>query len=65
MKSWKTTLLGVCMILGSLGSAGVAYLDGNPETVANWETVLVALTGGFGLIFARDNDKASEDVGAK
>ena len=64
MGSWKTTALGVLTILGALATAGVALLDGDPETVPSYEVLAAAVTAGIGLIMARDNDKRSEDVGA-
>ncbi len=73
--SWKTTLMGITVLIGSLGKllaavslAATALLDGDPSTVADWEAVsaaFVAVSIGFGLIFARDNSKSSESVGAK
>jgi hypothetical protein len=62
--SWKTTGVGVAAFVGALGYALVALWDGDVETVPNWEVVVGAFVGMVGLIFARDNDKSSEDVGA-
>ena len=67
-KSWKTTVAGWAAVVGSVGVAIAALLDGNPETTVNWEQVVTALTGvgiGVGLLFARDNDVSSEGTGAK
>ena len=63
--SWKTTLAGVGAIITALGAALNALTDGNPDTTVNLSTTLTAITAGIGLIMARDNDKSSEDVGAK
>lgn len=63
--SWKTTLLGICTILAALAGAGKAILDGDPSTNADPATIIAAITAGVGLIAARDNNKSSEDVGAK
>jgi uncharacterized membrane protein len=68
MKSWKTTVLGVCAILIAVAGALVAVLDGDPTTTVNVESVVAAVVAGLtgiGLIAARDNDKSSEDVDAK
>jgi hypothetical protein len=62
LKSWKTTLAGVLpgtiIVLTEMND----LVDGVPETVFSTEAVLV----GIGLIaqgiFARDNDKASEEA---
>ena len=43
----------------------LAYLDGNDATSVEWSQITLGLGAiGFG-IFARDNDKTSEDAGAK
>lgn len=73
--SWKTTAMGVVVLVGSAGkalttvaTAATALLDGDPSTVADWGSVTEAfalVSVGFGLIFARDNNKSSEAVKAK
>lgn len=73
--SWKTTAMGVAVLIGSVGqflavlsSAVVALFDGDPSTVVNWSVLSTSATSvavGFGLIFARDNSKSSEQVGTK
>jgi len=65
MKSWQTTVFGIMTILAAVGLAGKAYFDGDPETVVNYEVLIAGVTAGFGLIFARDNNKSSEDAGIK
>lgn len=57
-KSWKTTLGGA---VNAFGMAGVLIY---PEHAKPF-LLLAALGTSFGLMFARDNDKTSEDVGAK
>ena len=63
--SWKTTLSGVGAIITALGAALNALTDGNPDTAVNLSTTITAIMVGIGLIMARDNNKSSEDVGAK
>ena len=63
VKSWKTTLLGICALLAAAGLAGKALLDGDPTTMPDVSAVWLAITGLVGLA-ARDGDKSSEDVGA-
>jgi len=64
--SWKTT---TCAILGILAAGitmiAVPLLDEDPATVAQWGAFGAMLAPLVGLLFARDNDKSSEDVGAK
>ena len=65
MKSWKTTLTGICAILVALAGAATLLLDGDAATNPNWTAVIAAVVAGVGLISARDNNKSSEDAGAK
>jgi len=64
-KSWKTTTAGIAGILVAIASCAQAAFDNDPATVPNYEVALAAVITGLGLIFARDNDKSSESVGAK
>ena len=63
--SWKTTMTGICTILVAVGTALKVLLDGDASTSVNFEATIAAITVGIGLISARDNNKSSEDVGAK
>jgi hypothetical protein len=64
-KSWKTSAAGIGALLVAIGGALTATFDADPTTNADWAAVIAAAVAGFGLIFARDNDKSSEQVGAK
>jgi hypothetical protein len=62
-KSWKTTSAGIVLVVGGAIRLYFAIKAGNITE----EAITTSLTGilsGIGLIFARDNDKSSEDVGA-
>ncbi len=63
MKSWKTTLLGILVLIGAFVSGAMATFDSDPTTVIDMGEIIAAITG-LGLFAARDNDKSSEDVGA-
>ena len=64
--SWKTTLCGVLgIVAAAITLLAIPVLDSDPATVANWGAFTATLTTATGLFFARDNDKSSEDVGAK
>lgn len=66
MKSWKTTVCGILAALaGGITLVAIPILDNDPATVANWGAFGAALAAAVGLLFARDNDKSSESVGAK
>lgn len=62
MKSWKTTLAGIGTIMAAVGAALAAQFDTDPTTTPEWGVVIAAVTAGFGLFMARDNDKRSEQV---
>jgi hypothetical protein len=64
-KSWKTSAAGIGAILVALGSALSATFDADPVTVPDWGALVAAIIAGVGLLAARDNDKSSEEVGAK
>ena len=64
-RSWKTSAAGIGAILVALGTVIAAQFDGNPATVPDYGALVAAIIAGGGLLFSRDNDKTSEDVGAK
>lgn len=65
MKSWRTTLCGVLMIVSSaISLIAMPLLDADPLTVANYEAFVAAVIAGIGLIAARDNGVSSEAAGA-
>ena len=66
MKSWKTTTCGILTAIGAaISMIAIPLLDENPETAANWTGAAAAIMAAVGFLFARDNDKTSEDVKAK
>lgn len=62
--SWRTSVLGILTLLGSIVTFGQALLDGDPATVPDFDAIVAALAG-IGLIFARDNKVSSEEAGIK
>lgn len=54
MKNFKTTLLGVGVILAAVGGALKAVFDGDPATNIDIPTVVASVSAGFGLILAKD-----------
>jgi len=66
--SWKTTACGILGVVAAVAIAAKNYLDGDPATSVDFQSVLTALAvfaPSVAAIFARDNDKSSESVGAK
>lgn len=64
MKSWKTTIGGVGMILGALAGLLVAFANGSLTTEA-LTAAGTAIAGGVALLAARDNSVSSEDAGVQ
>lgn len=58
--SWKTTAVGVLLFLEVLSANLAALMDTDPNTVADWNAVVIAATAMIGLIAARDGDKSTE-----
>jgi len=58
--SWLPKLGGIGAILTAFGSVCASLSHGAPIA---WETILPSVSAGFGLLFARQNNKTSEDVG--
>ena len=63
MKSWKTTVGGVGMILSGLAIFAEMLKSGNFDG-DKVSVAIAAIIGGFGLVFARDNNVSSEEAGA-
>lgn len=67
----RTTTFGLLTLLAALGLLSTCFInqfDADPETIPQWERAWEALAialAGVGIIGARDNNKTSEDVGAK
>lgn len=62
MGSWKTSLAGISTLLSVAVHVLNALVQG---TSIDTTVVATGLTTGVGLLFARDNNKTSEQVGAK
>ena len=52
MQSWRTTVLGILTIAGTLISAGISLLNGHTPDLA---TTSAGVMAGVGLIHAADN----------
>ena len=60
--SWKTTAGGVVSVLLAVLNIADGLING---TSIDWTVSIAAISAGLSLIFARDNDKTSEQVKAK
>ncbi len=49
--SWHTSVLGVAMIIGAIIDLVIAFAS---DKSPNWQADWTAVTGGIGLIFAKD-----------
>lgn len=63
MGSWKTTSAGILAIVGGLAGLYFSFKTGNLNETTITTSAGAILTG-VGLIFARDNNVTSEQVGA-
>jgi drug/metabolite transporter (DMT)-like permease len=66
MNSWRTSVIGAVLIIGAVASLAISALV-NKRALAADELVFAGgtIATGIGLINARDNNKSSEDAGAK
>lgn len=66
--SWKTSLTGIAALLLALSgliATVLATVDGDPETVPDWDTTFAILAGalaGVGLLNARDDKVSTEQA---
>ena len=63
-KSWRTTLLGIFIILGGVSEYAVALLDGDPTTEPSMKILMAAVAAGSGFIMTREqkaHDKETAD----
>lgn len=65
ISSKETTIAGIAAFVFALAGAIYYHYDGDVETVPNWTVVASTFFAMVGLIRARDNNKSSEQVGAK
>ena len=64
-KSWKTSMAGISVILIAVGGAIKSLTDNDPTTTIDIAALSAAFLAGFGLLFARDDNKSSKTIGIK
>jgi hypothetical protein len=60
LKNWKTSTAGILMITAGVNI--LVFTEINPQNIT---MAVTSFCGGIGLLFARDGDKSSEQVGVK
>ena len=65
MNSKETTIAGLFAFGALLLGALAAQFDSDPKTIADWNEVVAGVAILVGFLRARDNNKSSEEVGAK
>lgn len=63
--SWKTTLFGASGLVAIWVPVLLAVYDNDPATVPDYATAISLSLVALGLTAARDNNRTSEEVGAK
>ena len=64
--NWKTTQAGIAMLGAGLALIGTALKDGAQlSDLQSLVEAVAAISGGMGLIFARDRNVTSEESNAK
>jgi hypothetical protein len=63
--SWKTTIAAILGLVSLLALQLANLLDDDPATMFDWALIGTHLPVIFGLLFARDNDVSSQDVGIR
>lgn len=64
LANWRTTFLGVAVILMAIAGFIRAAVDNDPETVADITVLCGQILAGWALINARDGMVSSEQSGA-
>jgi hypothetical protein len=60
-KNWKTSSAGVLMIGSAIVQLTFA-IRGGGDTESAWNTALIAVVGGIGLIFAGDSSAPAKPI---
>lgn len=59
MKSWRSSILGILILISVVSTQLVNILDADPSTVFNWESIAAALAG-VGLLFTADHTNTNK-----
>lgn len=61
--SWRTSIFGAGGLLTIIVNTVSMLMDGNPATNPDWSIVFAAAMPALGLLFARDEQVTSKEVG--
>ena len=61
--SWRTTLIGIIILLAAISPELIAALDTDPETIPQWNNIIQGILALFGFGVARDNHVNDERAG--
>ena len=59
-RSWRTSIWGVCAIIGATAQLVVALFDDDSKTNPNWEVIGAQYALGFGLLTAASSNVVKE-----
>jgi hypothetical protein len=65
MKNWKTSIFGTGGLLVIVANVASMLLDGDPATNPDWSVVFAAAMPSLGVLFARDANVTSKELGLK
>lgn len=63
--AWKTKGTAIAALVTIIGPMAKLLLDGDPKTNPDWNTSIPLILAALGVLFARQNNQSSEDVGIK
>jgi|GEM_PF-5651484 len=63
--SWRSTCVGISMMVTAIAGAVIAFCDDDPQTIINVTALVEAIQAGLGMFLVRDNKVSSEEAGAK
>ena len=65
LRSWKTTAMGLIILLQAVLLATSHMIDSDPATNPDWNSVITAAMAFVALLMARDADVSSQDAGVR
>jgi len=63
LKSPKTTVAAIAMVVYTASKAVLYIFDGDESTTANLDSVILSVVAAYGFFVSRDADRSSKDSG--